>query len=122
VREKIVDALKQCISLALDAALLDANAADPGLRPAGLRHAIAALSASAAADPVMAMLADVSAVAASVAPVSGNSPIVLVADPVHAMMLRVADRCRTKLAFARVRRIDRDCSECRCVRNGRCRC
>lgn len=60
---KIDDALKQCIALALDAALFDQNPADPGLRPAGLRHNIAASPASAAADPVTAMLADVATVA-----------------------------------------------------------
>jgi hypothetical protein len=88
VETKIKDALQQCIALALNAALFDANAGVPDLRPAGLRNGIAALPASAAADPVHAMLADVSTVAGAVAPVAGNTPIVLVADPVHAMMLR----------------------------------
>ena len=84
---KILDALKQCIRLALDFAMFDSNAGVPDLRPPGLRHGIAALPASAAADPETAMRADVATVAGAVAPVSSNAPIILVADPVHRMML-----------------------------------
>ena len=88
VQLKIEDALLQCLALALDAALFGTDAAVPDLRPAGLRHNIAALPASAVADPVAAMLADVTGVAGAVAPVAGNAPIALVADPVHATRLR----------------------------------
>lgn len=82
------DALTQSAALALDTALLDANAGTT-TRPAGLRYGIAALTASALADPLEAMLKDIAALAAAVAPVGGNAPIVLVANPVRAMMLRL---------------------------------
>ena len=56
------DALTQSAALALDAALLDANASTTA-RPAGLRYGIAALTASALTDRTEAMLADIATVA-----------------------------------------------------------
>ena len=85
----IEDVLRQDVGLALDGALFDANPAVAETRPAGLRHGIAPLTASAATDPTDAMLADIATVAGGVAPVAGNSPITLVANPVRAMMLKL---------------------------------
>jgi Phage capsid family len=82
------DALTRSAALALDTALLDANAATTA-RPAGLRYGIAASSASVLTDPTEAMLHDVATLAGAVAPVAGNAPITLVANPVRAMMLRL---------------------------------
>jgi hypothetical protein len=82
------DALSQSAALALDTVLLDANASTAA-RPAGLRYNIAALTASALTDRTEAMLADIATVAGGVAPVAGNAPITLVANPVRAMTLRL---------------------------------
>jgi hypothetical protein len=82
------DALTQSAALALDTALLDANAGTT-VRPAGLRYGIAALTASSLPDRTEAMLADIATVAGAVATVAGNVPITLVANPVRAMMLRL---------------------------------
>jgi hypothetical protein len=82
------DALTQSAALALDTALLDANASTAA-RPAGLRNGISALTASALTDRTEAMLADIAAVAGAVAPVAGNSPIALIANPVRALALRL---------------------------------
>ncbi|WP_212496603.1 hypothetical protein [Bradyrhizobium japonicum] len=92
VQARIEDALLQCLALMIDGVLFGTGDAVADLQPAGLRFGIAALPASAAADPVAAMKADVSAVAAAVAPVAGNTEILLVADPVHAMTLRAHRR------------------------------
>jgi HK97 family phage major capsid protein len=82
------DALSQSAALALDAALLDANAGTTA-RPAGLRYGISALTASALTDRTEAMLADIATLAGAVAPVAGNAPIAIIANPVRAMMLRL---------------------------------
>jgi hypothetical protein len=82
------DALTQSAALALDGALLDATAASAA-RPAGLRNGIVALTASALTDPVEAMLKDITTVAGAVAPVAGNVPIALIANPARALMLRL---------------------------------
>jgi hypothetical protein len=82
------DALSRSAALALDTALLDADASTTA-RPAGLRYGISALTASALTDRTEAMLADIATLAGAVAPVAGNAPIVLVANPVRAMMLRL---------------------------------
>jgi hypothetical protein len=73
----ITDLVRQSFGRALDEVLLDANPAAPN-RPAGLRHAVAAIPASAAADPWGAFVADVSNLADAVAPVAGNAPIVFI--------------------------------------------
>ena len=82
------DALTQSAALALDTALLDANAATTA-RPAGLRYGITALTASALTDRTEAMLADIATLAGAVAPVGGNTPIAIIANPVRAMTLRL---------------------------------
>ena len=75
------DALTQSAAQALDTAVLDANASTTA-RPAGLRYGISASTASALTDRTEAMLADIATVA-------GNALIVLVANPVRAMTLRL---------------------------------
>ena len=85
----VEDVLSRSIGLGLDAALFDVNPSISETRPAGLRFGIAALTASASTDATEAMLADVATVVAAVAPIAGNSPIVLVANPVRAMMLQL---------------------------------
>ena len=54
----MTDALIRSTGLALDAALFDANP-DDGARPAGLRYGITASTASAAPDPVAALMSDI---------------------------------------------------------------
>jgi hypothetical protein len=73
----------------LDQALFSNAAAVPDLRPAGLLNGIAALTPSAATVKVEAIANDLAALAASVAPVAGNSPIVLIAAPQQAVALWV---------------------------------
>jgi hypothetical protein len=82
------DALSRSAALALDLALLDANASSAS-RPTGLRFGIGASTASALTDRTEAMLADIATVAGAVAAVAGNAPITLIANPVRAMMLRL---------------------------------
>jgi hypothetical protein len=82
------DALTQSAALKLDESLLDANAATTA-RPAGLRYGVAALTASALTDRTEAMLADIATLAGAVAPVAGNTPIAIIANPVRAMTLRL---------------------------------
>jgi hypothetical protein len=79
--------LTESVGLALELALLDAKPAT-AVRPAGLRNGISALTASSAADPVTAMLADVTTVVSAVATVATNGPIVLVTSPDQAVLLR----------------------------------
>jgi hypothetical protein len=81
--------MTQNVGLTLDAVALSADAAIVDVQPAGLRNGIAALAASAATDPVAAMMADISAVIAAVSAVSGNTPPVLIANPARAGRLRL---------------------------------
>jgi hypothetical protein len=73
----ISDLVRQSFGRALDAVLLDTNAATTS-RPAGLRHNVVALTASTATDPWGAFVADVSNLADAVGPVAGNAPIVFI--------------------------------------------
>lgn len=79
--------LGESVSLAMDLALFD-DAPGDEVRPPGLRNGIAAQVASVLADPLEAMLADIKTLAVAVAPIAGNAPIVLVANPVQAVSLR----------------------------------
>jgi hypothetical protein len=79
--------LVESISLSMDLAMFD-DAPGDEVRPPGLRDGIAAQLASVLADPLEAMLADVKTLAVAVAPVAGNGPIVLIANPVQAVSLR----------------------------------
>jgi hypothetical protein len=85
----VEDVIKQDVGLAFDSAAFDANPAVAETRPAGLRHGIAASTASNSTNPTDATLADIATVAGVVAAVAGNSPIILVASPVRAMMLKL---------------------------------
>lgn len=80
----IKDVMKQDTVLALDPAFFDANPAVAQTRPAGIRHNIAASTASAVPDASNAMVADIKTLVSVVAPVAGNEPIVLVASPARA--------------------------------------
>jgi Phage capsid family len=72
----------------LDQAMFSNNAALPDERPPGLLHAIPPLtSAAAGATKADAMVDDIATLATAVAPVAGNSPIVLVAAPAQAAAL-----------------------------------
>jgi hypothetical protein len=85
----VEECAKRSIGLALDQALFDSVAGDTA-RPAGLRHGIAALPASAATDPLEKMLADVGALLAAVAPVGG--PVTLIANTARAAMMPARSR------------------------------
>jgi hypothetical protein len=90
----VTDALTRCVGLALDAALFDSVGAD-AVRPAGLRHGITALAASASSDPDEDMIADMVALATAVAPIGG--PIMFVASPGRAVAMSL--RMRRELPF-----------------------
>jgi Phage capsid family len=85
----VTDALGRSIGLALDAALFDSAAAD-AVRPAGLRHGIAALLAAAATNPDDAMLADLTATGGAVAAI--GSPIIFIASPARAVTIALRAR------------------------------
>jgi hypothetical protein len=80
----VTDALTRATSLAIDAALLDDVAGDD-VRPAGLRHGIAASTASVTTDPGEAMIEDLSALAAAVSVIGG--PITFVTAPERAIAI-----------------------------------
>ena len=71
-------ALNDAMGPSLDRRLFDSNAAVADLRPAGLLFGKSALTPSADTDKVAAMIADLSALAAAVAPYAGNGGIVFV--------------------------------------------
>jgi Phage capsid family len=80
--------LTESVALSLDAALLDATAAD-AVRPAGLRNGIAAIAESANVDLREACLEDLDSIISSVADVAGNNPIVVIAAPSRARRLKL---------------------------------
>ena len=87
--ESIVRAvLTESLGLALDAALFS-NSAGNSLRPPGLLLGITPLAHSTATDPQNAMIADVKALVAAVAPIAGNGEVVLVAATDQAVALRL---------------------------------
>jgi hypothetical protein len=83
------DALLQSTGPALDRRLFDSNAAVADLRPAGLLNGKVALTPSADADKGAAMVADLSALAASVAPLAGNGQIVFIAAAKQAAAITI---------------------------------
>jgi hypothetical protein len=91
------DALLASTGPALDRRLFDANAAVANLRPAGLLNGITPLTPSTGGtgtNKTDAMQDDLQALLTAVAPVAGNSPIVLVAAPAQgvAVGLRTVGR------------------------------
>ena len=75
----VTQSLLDSMGPSLDRRLFDSNAAVADLRPAGLLNGKTALTPSADTDKFSAMVADLSALAASVAPYAGNGGIVFVA-------------------------------------------
>ena len=73
-------ALSESAAAGLDAVLFDNNPAVPELRPAGLLHGVTPLTA-ATGTGADAMATDFVTVANALAPVSGNSPIILIMSP-----------------------------------------
>jgi hypothetical protein len=71
----------------LDAALFSAAAAVPGTRPAGILNGISPLAPSSATTPIDAMMADVAAIATTLAPVAGGRLPLVVAAPAQAVAL-----------------------------------
>jgi hypothetical protein len=72
----------------LDAAMLSAAAGVAGVRPPGILHNITALTPTAAGSSAFdAMVADLSALAEAVSPVSGNGGIVFICAPAQAMAI-----------------------------------
>jgi hypothetical protein len=90
----VTDALTRSIGLALDSALFDSAAADE-VRPAGLRHGINTLVASASGDPDEDMIADLATLASAVAPVGG--PIMFIASTERTVAMSL--RARRELPF-----------------------
>jgi hypothetical protein len=83
--------LSEAISCAIDAKMLDANAGDDA-RPAGLRYNIAGLTASTQPAAADAISEDVGKLAGAVASVAGNAPIIFIAAPAQAMVLKAWSR------------------------------
>jgi hypothetical protein len=73
------DALLQSTGPSLDRRLFDANAGVPDLRPPGLLFGKTPLSPASAADKGIDMIADLSTLAAAVAPYAGNGGIIFIA-------------------------------------------
>jgi hypothetical protein len=91
-------ALLESTGPALDRRLFDSNAAVADLRPAGLLHNITPLTPSTnPGGKSDAMLDDLEALLASVAPVAGNSEIVVIAAPGQAVSIGL----RTLQSFER---------------------
>jgi Phage capsid family len=79
-------ALVESVGPALDAALFS-NAAGDATRPPGLLNGITALTPAGVAEKAQALVDDLQTLGAAVAPVAGNSPIVLIASPDAAVAL-----------------------------------
>jgi hypothetical protein len=79
--------LLENVGASLDAAFFNSNAAVAGVSPAGILNG--AISVSPATAGSGAMVADISALAAAVAAVSGNSRMVLVCAPKQAEAIRL---------------------------------
>jgi hypothetical protein len=71
---------------AIDRNLFSANAGD-SVRPAGLLHGVAPLTPAGPGEKASAMVDDLAALAAAVAPVSGNSQLALIAAPAQAVAI-----------------------------------
>lgn len=82
--------LLESAAAALDAALFSADAAVPGLRPAGVLESVAPLPPSSAVAAFDAMVEDLGNIAASIAPAAGASIPVLVAAPRQAVALAMS--------------------------------
>ena len=80
----VTDALTRATGLAIDAALFDFEAADE-VRPPGLRHGIAASTASTATSADTAMIEDLATLAGQVAVVGG--PITFVTSPARTVVI-----------------------------------
>jgi hypothetical protein len=89
------DAISRDIGLAVDGILLGSAAAST-IQPAGLRWNLPALTASSTSIKNDAMASDISTLFAAVAPIAGNSEIVIVASPAQFASLKI---WRADLAF-----------------------
>src|SRR5262249_46659710 len=89
--------LTESVGHALDTAMFSNTAAD-ATRPAGLLLGIGATSAATAAD--LAMLSDLETLAAAVAPVAANSPILFVASPKQARRMQYSAQLKDVEVFA----------------------
>jgi hypothetical protein len=78
--------LRENIGASLDAVFFNANAASAGVSPAGILNG--AISVTPAASGSGAIVTDVSKLIAAVAPVSGGSPVHLVAAPAQAAAIK----------------------------------
>jgi hypothetical protein len=97
IESLIRTALAEDVGLALDGALFDSTAGD-ATRPAGLLVGISATTPTAAGD--FAMVTDAEILAAAVAPVAANSPVIFVASPKQAARMRLSAQLRDFELFA----------------------
>jgi Phage capsid family len=81
-------ALTEACGPALDKALFSTAAAGPD-RPAGLLHNIAGLTPAGVGEKSQALVDDLQALATAVAPVAGNSDIVIIAAPAQAIAIKL---------------------------------
>jgi hypothetical protein len=80
--------LLEAVGPALDSVLFSTAAATAD-HPAGLRYNIAGLTPATAGTKSEIIASDLQALAASVAPVAGNSPVVIIASPDAAVALKL---------------------------------
>lgn len=85
----VQQAMLNSMGPSLDRRLFDSNAAVADLRPAGLLFGKTALTPSADTDKFGAMVADLSALAAAVAPYAGNGGIIFVASARQAVPINI---------------------------------
>jgi hypothetical protein len=82
-------ALLDAMGPSLDRRLFDSNAAVADLRPAGLLFNKTPIAASTDPDKLLAMVADLSTLAAAVAPLAGNGNIVFVTAPKQSVAIKI---------------------------------
>jgi hypothetical protein len=95
------------VGYALDQSLFSANAAVPGLSPAGILNGLSSLPPTTLASntSITAMLADLAKLTAAVAPVAVNGPILFICSPAQAAFVKIyrpelADMVLTSAALA----------------------
>jgi hypothetical protein len=89
--------LAEDVGLALDAAMFSSTAGDAS-RPAGLLVGLSPITPAAAGD--WSMVTDVQLLAAAVAPVSANSPLLFVASPKQAARMKFSSQLKDVEVFS----------------------
>jgi hypothetical protein len=89
--------LAESVGLALDGAMFSSTAGD-ATRPAGLLVGLSAIGAATAGD--WSMVNDFESLAAAVAPVSANTPLIFICSPKQAARARISSQLRDTEVFS----------------------